>query len=70
MMFKYEYTITPIGLVGHQYVCSVSFVEQQYEEDVLDLLATNDYHSDGKVFIPKHAVLMFSNLKGEFLSED
>lgn len=69
-MYKYEYTISLIGLFGPEYKCSVSFIEKQYEEDVVDLLATNDYHSDGKVFISKHAVLMFSDLKGEFLSED
>lgn len=69
-MFKYEYTIGLIGLVGHEYTCSVSFYEKQYEEDVVAQLTANNYHSDGNVFIPKHAVLMFSNLKGEFLSED
>ena len=69
-MFKYEYIISLIGVLGPEYKCSVSFYEKQYEEDVVAQLIDNDYHSDGKVFIPKHAVLMFSNLKGEFLSED
>ena len=70
-MFKYEYTVSVIGGVfGPEYRCSISFVEQQYEEDVVDLIMTNDYHSDEKIFIPKHAVSTISNLKGEFLSED
>lgn len=69
-MFKYEYTVALIGIPYPTYRCSVTFVEQQYEEDVVDLIMTNDYHANEKMFIPKHAVSTISNLEGEFLSED
>jgi len=71
-MFKYEYTVQLIGLPAHPWVCSISFTDKQYEEDVVDYIISSEYHAtiEGSLFIPKNAVMMISQITGDILSED